>query len=149
MSNLSCGKSLMRGTRGFICSFLQIKQSYKTFLISPWQASIETFLQIGTNVCSLPMWKLFSWHSFTTNFAIGWDLQIIIWLLEFGKSGWFILPPIQIKSFFTNGVSVKSKLLGVKIGRWSADYNHLGMIQTEKFIIKLIRLFQVLEMLVN
>lgn len=35
----------------------------------------------------------------------------MIWLFELGKSGRFILPPTQSKSFFTIGVSVKSKLV--------------------------------------
>lgn len=61
--NLPCGKLLMRGTCGFICSFFQYKQSSKIFLISPQQAGIQIFLGIGANVCSLPMWKFFSWHS--------------------------------------------------------------------------------------
>ena len=45
MSNLSCGKSLMRGTGGFIRSSLQYKQSCKTFLISPRQTGIQIFLR--------------------------------------------------------------------------------------------------------
>ena len=104
------------------------------------------FLWLVANACSL---SLFSWHFFASNFTINWDLQTIIWLLELGKSSRFIFPPTHIKSFFTIGVSVESNLFGVKIGPWTANYNHLGIILTNKFFIKLIWLFQVLEMLVN
>ena len=54
MSNLSCGKSLMRGTCGFIRSFLQYKQSCKTFLISLRQP----FLLFANDYLVLRIWFL-------------------------------------------------------------------------------------------
>ena len=116
MPNISCGKSLMMGMCGFVHSFLKYKWSCTTFLISTQQAAIQISLQNVVKVCSLRMWIFFLWHCFTSKFAIGWDLQIIIWLLELSKSGLFILPLTHIKSFFTIGVSVKSELV------WGKDW---------------------------
>lgn len=85
----------------------------QNFLLSPRQVCIQIFLRIVANV-KITTWKIFSRHSFTCNFGIGLDLQIIIWLLELVRSGWFTLPPTHIKSFFTIGASAKSELVSGK-----------------------------------